>query len=78
MKESSSVTFPTVDDAVMSHGLVYLSKKMHIGLLHHEMDTKEWLERDARQSHDGRWVLKSNGDGSASIFKMQKLQYTLC
>lgn len=46
------------------HGLVYLSKEdAHRIAEYHEMDTKEWLERDARQTHDGRWVLKSNGDG---------------
>lgn len=27
---------------------------------HHEMEVQDWLERDCRQTMDGRWILKSD------------------
>ncbi|MBT3452701.1 MAG: hypothetical protein HN444_05025, partial [Euryarchaeota archaeon] len=41
-------------------GIVYLSTRDAERIAaHHELPVEEWLERDCRQTLDGRYVLKS-------------------
>ena len=42
-------------------GIVYLRPEDAQSLAnHHGMEVEDWLERDCRQTMDGRWVLKSD------------------
>lgn len=50
-------------------GIVYLSEEDADRIAaHHKIPTQEWLERDCRRTHDGRWVLESNDDDGKCIF----------
>ena len=42
-------------------GIVYLRPEdAEIMSSHHNLQVEEWLERDCRQTLDGRWILKSD------------------
>ena len=54
-------------------GLVYLSREDAERLAEHKgEEVSAWLESDCRQMPDGRWVLKSKGDGSCIYIRDDK------
>lgn len=50
-------------------GLVYLSREDVIRISNNfGIEAEKWLERDARQTHDGRYVLKSTPEKGTCIY----------
>jgi hypothetical protein len=50
-------------------GVVFLAKHDAARLAaHHGMEVQDWLDRDCRRSHNGRYVLRSRADDGVCIY----------
>ena len=59
-------------------GIVYLSEKDALRIsAHHTMDVKSWLERDCKQTLDGRYILKSRDIDDICIYLDENKQCTI-
>lgn len=59
-------------------GIVYLSQKDAIRIAqHHEMDVESWLQRDCKQTLDGRYILKSRIEDEICIYLDANKQCTI-
>ncbi|NCG42122.1 MAG: hypothetical protein GWO84_01070 [Euryarchaeota archaeon] len=59
-------------------GIVYLSEKDALRISeHHGMDVESWLERDCKQTIDGRYILQSRAEDEICINLDENKQCTI-